>query len=297
VDTQPVRYRSADEDSARWTGFAFRDGDIVISTRSKSGTTWMQMICALLVFHRADLPEPLGRLSPWLDWLGTPLDEVTARLAAQDHRRFIKTHTPLDGIPLDERATYIVVGRHPLDMAVSLYHQGDNLHRARIRQLTGQPEPTSPPAARLPLHEWLLSWIDTHASPRDQLDSLPGVLWHMTDAWSRRHQPNIVLIHYDDLSADLDGAMRRLAERLDIVVAKKAWPDIVRAASFEEMRARSAALVPGTGGIVKDPRQFFRRGSSGAGGEVLSVDEFDHYRTRVAQMAPVEMLTWLHGAG
>ena len=44
------RYRSDEEDSARWTGFPFRDGDIVISTRSKSGTTWMQMICALLVF-------------------------------------------------------------------------------------------------------------------------------------------------------------------------------------------------------------------------------------------------------
>ena len=47
----PVRYRSDDEDSGRWSGFPFRDGDIVISTRSKSGTTWMQMICALLIFQ------------------------------------------------------------------------------------------------------------------------------------------------------------------------------------------------------------------------------------------------------
>ena len=39
------------------------------------------------------------------------------------HRRFIKTHTPLDGIPLDPRATYIATARHPLDMFVSLYHQ------------------------------------------------------------------------------------------------------------------------------------------------------------------------------
>ena len=46
-------------------------------------------------------------------------EEVYARLDAQDHRRVIKTHTPLDGIPLDARATYVVVARHPLDMAVS----------------------------------------------------------------------------------------------------------------------------------------------------------------------------------
>src|SRR5262245_47791001 len=113
-----VRYRSSDEDSGRWSEFRFREGDIVISTRSKSGTTWMQMICALLVFQRAELPSPLWELSPWIDWLGEPIDALVARLDAQPQRRFVKTHTPLDGIVLDPRATYIVVGRHPLDMAV-----------------------------------------------------------------------------------------------------------------------------------------------------------------------------------
>lgn len=146
----PVRYRSADEESGRWLEFPFRPGDIVISTRSKSGTTWVQMICALLVFQTPELPEPLADLSPWLDWLITPRDEVYARLSAQRHRRFIKTHTPLDGVPMAPEVTYIVVARHPLDMAVSLYHQGDNLDRERIRQLTGAPVPT---ARRLAVRE------------------------------------------------------------------------------------------------------------------------------------------------
>ncbi|MBA3960014.1 MAG: sulfotransferase domain-containing protein, partial [Chloroflexi bacterium] len=92
--SDPTRYRSEDEDSARWLDFPFREGDIVISTRSKSGTTWMQMICALLILRTPDLPAPLAESSPWLDWLIVPRDEVYARLAAQEHRRFIKTHTP-----------------------------------------------------------------------------------------------------------------------------------------------------------------------------------------------------------
>jgi len=66
---------------------------------------------------------------------------VYAQLADQDHRRFIKTHTPLDGLPVDPRVTYIVPGRHPLDMAVSLYHQGGNLNRERMRELTGLNRP------------------------------------------------------------------------------------------------------------------------------------------------------------
>ena len=155
----PVRYRSPDEDSARWPGFPFREGDIVISTRSKSGTTWMQMICALLIFRTGDLPAAAGAAVAVARWLINPRDEVYARLVGQDHRRFIKTHTPLDGIPMDGRATYIVAARHPLDMAVSLYHQGANIDRARLRQLTGQPEPAKPPR-RQPLQEWLLQWID-----------------------------------------------------------------------------------------------------------------------------------------
>jgi len=144
----PVRYRSRDEDSARWRHFPFRAGDIVISTRSKSGTTWMQMICALLVFQTPAFPQPLADLSPWLDWLITPEAEVYARLAAQRHRRIIKTHTPLDGLPIDPRVTYIVVAREPLDLAVSLFHQSTNLNRDRMRQLSGQPARRPPKTRR-----------------------------------------------------------------------------------------------------------------------------------------------------
>jgi hypothetical protein len=52
------------------------------------------MICALLIFQAPELPEGLRRLSPWLDFLTAPREEVYARLAAQEHRRFIETHTP-----------------------------------------------------------------------------------------------------------------------------------------------------------------------------------------------------------
>jgi aryl sulfotransferase len=293
VSTVPIRYQSAEEDSARWSGFPFREGDIVISARSKSGTTWTQMICALLVFRTPDLPAPLGELSPWLDWLVAPRADVFARLEAQQHRRFIKTHTPLDGIPLDPRATYVVVARHPLDMAVSLYHQGANIDRARVRQLTGRPAPATPPAPRPPLREWLLAWIDDEADPRQELDSLPGTLHHLSDAWARRSEPNVVFVHYADLLAGLEAQMRRLAGLLEITVPDLAWPALVHAATFEQMRAGASQLSGGPG-VLKSTAAFFRRGTSGAGREQLTGAELAHYETRVAGMAPRDLLTWLN---
>ena len=246
---QPVRYTSSDEDSARWEGFSFRPGDIVISTRSNGGTTWMQMICALLIFQTPELPAPLGKLSPWLDWLITPRQQVVlARLEARTHRRFIKTHMPLDGIPLDPRAAYIVVGRHPLDLAVSLYHQSNNINRDRVRKLTAStgPEPRRPQPG---LHHWL---------------------------------------------ANLNGEMRRLAGLLGIGVPEELWPSLVRAATFDEMRARAAAQAADPAGVLKDRAAFFRGGYSGAGREVLNSAELSRYYARTARLAPPDLLDRLH---
>jgi hypothetical protein len=289
----PTRYRSHDDDSARWDDFEFRDGDIVISTRSRHGTTWMQMICALLVFQSPDLPAPLTELSPWVDWLVLPRAEMFERLRAQHHRRFVKTHTPLDGVPLDQRATYVVVARHPLDAAVSMYHHGKNLDRERIAALTGNEAPASV-AARPPLLDWLRAWIEADPCPQDALDSLPGVCWHVADAWARRDAPNVVLVHYADLSNDLDGEMRRLAGRLRIEVPEAKWPALVEAADFSAMRARADLLAPDAAGILKDRAGFFREGRSGAGAAVLAPADRERYEARTRSRVSPELWAWLH---
>lgn len=288
----PVRYVSSDEDSARWEGFEFREGDIVISTRSKHGTTWMQMITALLVFGSPDLPAPLHALSPWLDHLIEPIDVVLDRLDAQRHRRFIKTHTPLDGIPSDERASYIVVARDPLDAAVSLYHQGTNIDRKRLAALTGSETSTS--TERPQLGDWLRSWIATEADPAERLDSLPGVVHHLGDAWARANRDdNVILVRYADLQADLAGSMRGLAYRLGIEVDAATWPNLVDAASFASMRDRAAELAPNPLGVLRDSDAFFRRGGRGEGAGLLDDGDIDRYHQRLADLADPEMLAWL----
>ena len=97
-----------------------------------------------------------------------------------------------------------------------------------------------------------------------------------------------------DLQLDLEGVMRGLAARVGIEVDESAWPVLIRAASFAEMRARASSLLPDQNGILNDPVAFFRRGTSGAAREVLSEAELARYDERAGTLAPAELLQWLH---
>lgn len=291
------RYLTSLEDSARWDAFAFRSDDIVISAPSKSGTTWTQMICALLVFQTPELPAPLTVLSPWMDMRIRPVADVDAQLDAQRHRRFIKTHTPLDGLPTYAGVTYVAVGRDPRDVAVSLHHQGANLDRDVIARLLGEagPQPQSPPARQHSERDWFLWWMRAEVSPLEDLDSLRGLAWQQSIAWSRRDDPDVVLLHYGDLSADLEGQMRRLAEQLGIVVPEETWPALVEAATFERMRERAADRVPDERqGIMKDTTRFFRSGTSGQWRRWLTDEDAAAYERRVNELTTPDLASWLH---
>lgn len=288
--------------AARWADFPFRPGDIVICATPKSGTTWMQMICALLIFQSPELPAPLPDISPWLEpWLdyGFTRDETFSRLAAQEHRRFIKTHVSLNDIPADPQVTYIVVGRHPLDAAVSQHHQDKVLLPQNASLPSGDPG-----HAHETPRQWLLDRIaEMGSSPGRRPSYFDGMLKHPAAAWVRRNEPNVVLVHYEDLSADLSGEMRRLAAHLDITVPGTKWPSLVKAATFKQMRAtadRSQPLRDEIYGVSRDHADhadhaaFFRRGTSGEGRALLTNEELARYYARAARLAPPDLLAWLH---
>jgi aryl sulfotransferase len=305
MDTSRLRYRSLASDSARWDGFRFRPGDIIISTPAKCGTTWMQMICALLVFQTPSFDRSLDQISPWLDMLTRDRESVFADLDAQTHRRFIKSHTPFDGLPHDSRVTYISVGRDPRDVALSWDNHMANtdmmaLFGAReaavglddIAELLAGGPPVRP-ASELERF-WL--WVDEETPPSDAgTASLASVLHHLSTFWAVRDRADVVLLHYDDLKTDLEGQMRLLAERLAISVPEHQWAALVEAATFEKMRERADRIVPGsTHAIWQDNGRFFNRGVSGQWRALLDDDGLRRYRERVAQLAPPDLARWVH---
>jgi aryl sulfotransferase len=297
------RYRSFIADSARWDGFELRDGDVIISTPSKCGTTWTQMICALLILDTAEFDRPLTELSPWLDMQLRPREVVWEHLAAQQHRRFIKTHTPLDGLPEDERVTYVCVGRDPRDAWLSWQHHLANMDfdtvLAERAAAVGMddleelgPLPVPPPDDPVEAF-WL--WAGPEAGEIHDA-TLAGVLAQFRASWDRRHDDNVLLLHYSDLSADLPAQMRRLADALAIDVTDARIEDLAVSAGFDRMRARASHLAPVvTQRIWRDDSAFFRRGGGGEWRELLDEADLERYAAAVATLVPPDLAAWAHG--
>jgi hypothetical protein len=297
------RYRSIVADSARWDGFAIRPGDIVISTPSKCGTTWTQMLCALLIFDGPAFPAPLDEVSPWLDMCTRPLAEVTTDLAAQTHRRFIKTHTPLDGLPLHPDVTYLVVGRDPRDVAISFEHHVANVDFEHFLQLRAaaignadlaefpeDPAPSEDPAERFRI------FVTDDAPGGGGPPTLASMLQHLDTAWQRRGDPNVFLFHYADLKADLAGELLRLAGVLGIASSPDRARELAAEASLARMRERAAEVAPtASQGTWKDVRAFFRSGGTGEWRERVSASDLAAYEARVAQLVSPELAAWVHG--
>ena len=202
------------------------------------------MLCALLIFDGPTFPAPLDEVSPWLDMCTRPLAEVTAALAAQTHRRFIKTHTPLDGLPLHPDATYLVVGRDPRDVAISWEHHAANMDFARFLELraaaVGNADLAELPERRVPSEdpvERFRSFVadETPGAP----PTLASVLHHLDTGWQRRREPNVALFHYADLQADLAGELLRLARVLGIPCSPERARELAPEASLARMRERA----------------------------------------------------------
>ncbi len=142
-----------------------------------------------------------------------------------------------------------------------------------------------------------MQWIHDERTPTENLDSLRSVVWHLGGAWARREDPSVILMHHADLSRDLEGEMRRLAEALSISVARQSWGALVQAATFGRMRAHAAALVPDERlGLFTDNRAFFRSGAPRQWVATLTENDLEGYDTLLRSLAPTDLTAWLqHG--
>jgi aryl sulfotransferase len=291
MDTTSLRriYRDGITDGTRWDAFAHRPGDIIIATPAKCGTTWTQAIVASLLWPDGSLAEPVLSVSPWVDGRIEPAAFVALRLEQQMHRRFVKTHTPADGVPWWPSASYIVVLRDGRDAFMSLLNHMAKMRPEILAQANTEAEADGGRALYWSgdPHEDFPRWLASD-------DSAPA---YLASWWPRRGETNVLLVHYNDLKADLDGEMRRISAFLGAAVPEGLWESVVERCTFESMRARGNEIAPFEFVFEGGTESFLYKGTNGRWRDVLTEDELSQYHRRVSELLPVDAAQWLeHGS-
>lgn len=270
-------------DSTIWNDLQFRDDDIVISTYAKSGTTWMQQIIAQML-HGGDPELEIGEMSPWLDLRVPPKEVKLPVVEAQTHRRFLKTHLPVDALVFSPKAKYVYIGRDGRDVVWSLYNHHANANEAFYAVLNDTPGLVGPPIAPPPddIREFYRDWLESDGYP----------FWSFWDNartwWAIRTLPNVQFVHFANLKADLSGEMRRIAAFLDIAIDETRWDLIVEYCTFDHMKTHATKVAPLGGAMWQGgATTFINKGVNARWKDALTADDVAAYEARaIAELGP-----------
>lgn len=267
-------------DSTRWKNFTHRQDDIFICTPPKCGTTWTQAIIAMLVFGKVDHGLKPGIISPWIDAQLAPVDEYLKKVDEQEHRRFIKTHTPLDGIPYFPECTYIAVLRDPRDVYISSLNHRDNMTN---KELAYKVAPSS-----------FENWLSADLAPGEwDVQSLSMLVDFFKSYWAFRDTPNIHLFHYSDMKRNLKASISAMAKALGIKVEENLLDEMTTAASFDSMKSNASQFAPVGSEYWKKESDFFAHGHSQQWKDFFTKDELSAFDARLTELLTPDEAQWL----
>ncbi len=276
-------------DSTIWNDLKFRDDDIVIATYAKSGTTWMQQIVAQLMFD-GDPDISVAEMSPWVDLRVPPKEVKLPLLEAQTHRRFMKTHLPVDAIRFCPKAKYLYIGRDGRDVVWSMYNHHFNANQTWYDALNDTPGRVGPPIEPPPddIRQYWQEWLDRDGHPF-------WPFWeNIRSWWAVRDLPNVKFIHFANLKHDMAREIRGIATFLDIPIKEPRWEAILKHCSFEWMKKNATKSVP-LGGAFWDAgaEVFINKGVNGRWSDTLTPEEVAAYQTRSRTELGDECAHWL----
>lgn len=276
-------------DSSIWNGFVFRDNDIIIGTYSKSGTTWMQQIVAQLLWKGAE-DVNIAEISPWLDCRFPSQAERLAMIEAQTHRRFLKSHLPVDTLVFSPKAKYLYIARDGRDVVWSIYNHHRNFKKDVIQSIDDVPWRVGPPLGEVSASvlQYFRHWLAHDGTPW-------WPFWeHLRSWWAIKDFPNVMLVHFARLKADMAAEIRRIAAFLEIAIDESTWEAILEHCSFEYMKAHGAATVPFRGELWEGgTTTFMHKGTNEKWKDVLTAEDIERYERTAEEQLGQACAHWL----
>lgn len=277
------KYDSQTSFSKVWEQFEQRYGDVFVCTPPKSGTTWMQTICGMLIFGDSSVNPGIGTTSRWLDSAFNDQEEVLGFLEAQTHRRYIKTHTPLDGITYDENCIYLAVYRHPIDVFFSGQNHMKNMKGDQFNHQIADD-----------INEGFQTFVSQPTSVTQDIgDTLESLVNHYLSFAKWQSLPNIHIFHYAEMTRDLRHIVSAVSDTLNCGFGDELIDAITSAATFSKMKKNAAKYAPSADrDIWKDNAQFFESGTSNKWEGILNETSLSIYNNRMSELLAPSDQKW-----
>ncbi|WP_420630103.1 sulfotransferase domain-containing protein [Candidatus Leptofilum sp.] len=229
-------------------GYVPSKNDVFVATQARSGTNWMMQISLQIIHHGQAEYEYIYDMIPWPDFfLSTSIALDDPQPPSPTGLRVIKTHLEAPFVPVNDAAKYICVIRDPKEFFVSTYH----FFPQTLGNL-GLQQPTP--------DEWYELFMSN-------LVPLGSWLEHTASWWALRHKPNVMIIPFHKLKADMEGHIDQLATFLGVELTAEARTAVIEKSSFAYMRQLNHKLSPIVGGgpVI----EIVRKGQADGGRELL----------------------------
>ncbi len=201
---------ASEEGVARGLAFQPRASDILISPYGKCGTTWTQQIVHGLRTRGAMDFDEITAVTPWLEMSH---DMGIAPQAQTFYPRAYKSHLCWDLIPKGGR--YICIFRDPKDALVSMYKFFEGWFF----------QPGSISIAEFARENYM------------QRPDPKSYWYHLASWWAVRRRPDVLLLCYENMKADLPAAVRAIAGFMNIQLDTELEEIVLEQSSIEFMRA------------------------------------------------------------
>ena len=245
-----------------------RDSDIYISSFSRSGTTWTQMILYQLTTDGHMDFAHLFEVSPWLFYNAL---RSTKPVQTPDPR-LLKTHDHYYSYPSSTKGRFIYVIRDGRDVLISMYY-----HRVNVKGFTGS--------------------FDLHFNEFIEGMEYNGQYYnwfHHVKEWvENRNKLPILLLRYENLKHAFDESIQKICHFCAIPLTEAILERTRERTSFAFMKAHEVQLGPQPSQFltthdapykIKTQKDFIRKGSIGEGKLVLTEQQQAIYEKRFQQV-------------
>ncbi|MEO8463932.1 MAG: sulfotransferase domain-containing protein [Gammaproteobacteria bacterium] len=244
------------------TAHAFGDyrptrNDVIVCAFFKSGTTWLLQMATQIAYRAQAEFDNIHHAVPWPDVpmppmarLMIPLTDPSPAANSPTGLRVIKTHLPRSSIPFVPETRYIACVRDPKDVCVSGYHFMNALVYG-------------------PLAPSVEHWVKFMFSEAFQYS------WaeHLAGYWAARNEPNVLFLTYEGMRKDHAGAVRKIADFMDVDLSPAELQSVIHQSSFAAMRDADGRFEPGRILPWTRERVMIRAGKSGQSSELLTLEQ------------------------